>query len=91
MNDKAASIQEKESKSCFANQLAIQGAIEMYCLDNGTEVEQLTTALCEELIKSGYIQGLPDDPGQGANIFSNYCMDETGEVYCTVHGEKDRI
>ena len=79
---------EKETESCFANQLAIQGAIEMYCLDYGISVEKLTATFCEKLVKEGYIQGLPDDPGQGSNTFTNYCMDEAGKIFCSVHGNK---
>lgn len=75
------------SRACYANQKTISGAVEMYNLDKNTKRTDLGLQFFTELKASGYIQSVPDDPGQGSNTAAHYKYVENGNgIACDVHG-----
>lgn len=76
-----------ERKSCFANQITIAGAIDMYNLDKKSTRKDLDEKFLEDLRAGGYLQSVPSDPGQGEGSLRNYSYSETaGGITCSVHG-----
>jgi len=73
-------------RACYANQKTIAGALEMYDLDNNTATTALDDDVWRHLKEQGYLQTLPQDPGQGADSLHNYQRMPDGNVGCTVHG-----
>jgi hypothetical protein len=76
-------------RACYANQKTISGAVEMYNLDKGTKVTTLDAHFFEVLKSGGYLQSIPQDPGQGSGSSSNYQMTAGGPngIRCKVHGQ----
>lgn len=81
-------MRSRESpRSCYANQKTIVGAIEMYNLDKNTKRTTLDGAFFQALKSGGYLQSIPQDPGQGPGTSSNYLTTDTKNgIKCTVHG-----
>jgi competence protein ComGC len=75
-------------RACFANQKTIAGATEMYNLDYNTNVTKIDKAFLDKLKNDGYLQSVPDDPGEGAGSWSHYYSTEKSQngIACTVHG-----
>ncbi len=69
-------------RGCFANQKTIAGAIEMYNLDFNQAVDVIPW---EVLKQYGYLQSIPDDPGEGPGSRENYLLVD-GRVFCLRHG-----
>ncbi len=78
--------QRANSRACYANQKTIGGAIEMYNLDFNTSIEACDATFLGTLKTNGYLQSVPQDPGQGNSSAGNYTMDALGTIYCTKHG-----
>jgi competence protein ComGC len=77
-------------RACYATQKTIVGATEMYNLDKNTKVTELTPKFFEELRSGGYLQSIPQDPGQGAGTEMNYVFVPDGNgIACKVHGSID--
>lgn len=75
------------TRACFANQKTIAGAVEMYNLDNNCRRTDIGMQFMAELVKGGYLQCVPDDPGLGPNSGSNYFFAEDGNgIGCRLHG-----
>lgn len=75
-------------RACYANQKTLAGAIEMYNLDYNLNVQKLDRALLEKLVSDGYLQSIPDDPGQGEGSWANYYLTETTNgIACKAHGD----
>ncbi len=74
------------SRSCYANQKTVAGALEMYNLDNNVSINQLTDDVWQNLRDQGYLQTIPDDPGFGSGTHHNYRLTPEGDIYCTCHG-----
>ncbi len=72
-------------RACYANQKKIAAAIEMNSLDKGPPVVALDEETVAWFQKKGYIQRIPNDPGQGRNSSSNYILCNN-EIVCLVHG-----
>lgn len=68
---------------CFGTQRSVAGAVEMYNLDSNQNVTQIPW---EVLVAQGYLQVLPEDPGQGAGSHRNYQLDSHEGIACQVHG-----
>ena len=78
-------------RACFANQKTIIGATEMYNLDKNKRVTEITPALLEELKTAGYLQSVPNDPGQGEGTAANYIATPGGNgISCKMHGSVDQ-
>jgi len=75
-------------RACYANQKTVAGAIEMYNLDFNTSINALDDTLWGLLQGKGYLQSIPDDPGQGSGSNGNYSMtSESGNgITCSEHG-----
>lgn len=86
-----AARQRANDRACFANQKTLVGATEMYNLDKNTKVTQLTPQFMQELKTNGYLQSVPQDPGQGAGTETNYYFTEQSPngIACRVHGSID--
>ena len=75
------------TRACYANQKTIVGAMEMYNLDKGTKRTQLDAAWFSALQSGGYLQAIPQDPGQGRGTSGNYQATDTGNgIKCFAHG-----
>ncbi len=75
------------TRACFANQKTIAGAVEMYNLDNNCRRTDIGMQFMAELVKGGYLQCVPNDPGLGPNSGSNYFFTEDGNgIGCRLHG-----
>lgn len=80
-------IELTEAQSCYLNELWIAGAIEMYSRDNNLKPDRITPELLAKLVQNGYLETLPEDPGQGSDTAGHYVFTQNGNgVTCTVHG-----
>lgn len=86
-----AARERANNRACFANQKTLVGATEMYNLDKNTKVTQLTVQFLQELKTGGYLQSIPQDPGQGPGTEGNYYFTEESPngIACKVHGSID--
>ena len=81
-------------RACFANQKTLAGALEMYNLDNNVDDSELNEEMLKKLQNGGYLQRIPNDPGQGENTSHHYLkINYTGadgrptwRIFCTHHG-----
>lgn len=73
-------------RACYANQKTIAGALEMYNLDFNTSLTELGETNLGILKSNGYLQAVPDDPGQGAGSSGKYKLSAEDGVYCDTHG-----
>ena len=77
------------TRACYANQKTIAGALEMYNLDKNTDVKALDPAFLGSLVTDGYLQSVPNDPGQGGGTASSdhytWINDGNG-IKCVAHG-----
>ena len=75
------------TRSCYANQKTIVGAIEMYNLDRKAHVTALDAAMYAALKSGGYLHAVPQDPGLGAGTSGDYRLVKSGDgIRCQVHG-----
>ncbi len=79
--------EKSNQRACYANQKTILGAIEMYNLDNGTQMVIEGEAELITLAKDKYLQSVPQDPGCKGQ--ANYKSDKVGNVWCLYHGTID--
>ena len=74
-------------RACYANQKTVVGAIEMYNLDKNTKRTVLDESFFTALRSGGYLQSLPQDPGEGPDSWSHYQTTGTGNgIRCVQHG-----
>ena len=79
-------------RACFANQKTIAGAVEMHNLDyEEHQVRELTSPVLDDLLRNGYLQARPRDPGGDDRSSSHYMIfyapgDTTPTPSCTHHG-----
>ncbi|MBI4863723.1 MAG: hypothetical protein HY815_26200 [Candidatus Riflebacteria bacterium] len=75
------------TRACYANQKTIAGAIEMYNLDRNTRRTVIDQALFRMLKSGGYLQSIPDDPGNGTGSWTSYQYTPGGNgITCLTHG-----
>ena len=74
------------TRACYANQKTVVGAIEMYNLDKNTKRTTLDAAFFVALKSGGYLQSIPQDPGQGPGTSGNYHETAVESIGCRVHG-----
>ena len=79
--------EKSNQRACYANQKTLLGAIEMYNLDYGIQMNIESETQLELLRKEKYLQGVPKDPG--CKNSDNYKSDTLGNVWCTYHGTID--
>ena len=79
--------EKSNQRACYANQKTILGAIEMYNLDNGTQMVIEGEGELVQLAKDKYLQSVPKDPG--CKNQANYKSDKVGNVWCLYHGTID--
>jgi len=61
--------------------------MEMYNLDKNTKRTALDAAFFTSLKSGGYLQSIPQDPGQGPGTSGHYHdTTENNGIYCSVHG-----
>lgn len=76
------------TRACYANQKTVLGAIEMYDLDHRTHRVPLDAAFFTALKSGGYLQSMPQDPGEGPGTSGHYQWSPSGPgngMRCTVH------
>src|ERR1700738_4848681 len=67
-----AARERANTRACYANQKTVVGAMEMYNLDKNTKRTTLDGAFFTSLKSGGYLQSIPQDPGQGPGSSGNY-------------------
>jgi competence protein ComGC len=84
----AAETPQRQNLRCRATQRLLSGAIELYNLDRNTRRTDMGP-LCTDLVRSGYLGRLPQDPGQGSNSAGNFYLTQRGNgLSCRVHGSE---
>jgi hypothetical protein len=74
------------SRACYANQKTLAGALEMYNVDRKSRLP-FDPALYGPFKSGGYLQSIPQDPGQGYGTSGNYkATDSINGITCRVHG-----
>ena len=82
-----AARERANSRACYANQKTVVGAMEMYNLDKNTKRTTLDPGFFTSLKSGGYLQSIPQDPGQGPGTSANYKESTSGNgIQCTIHG-----
>ena len=74
-------------KACFSNIRVLQGAVEMYNLDNETMMESLEI---DKLVKGKYLRDVPQGPEPDCEYYSDGNLTNDGEVACRRHGKLPR-
>jgi hypothetical protein len=73
--------------ACYANQKTVAGSLEMYNLDRNTKVTVLNDSVWKAMKSGGYLQSIPQDPGQGIGSSANYHWTFGGNgITCSKHG-----
>ena len=81
-----AARERANTRACYANQKTVVGAMEMYNLDKNTKKTSLDPAFFTALKSGGYLQSVPQDPGQGVGTSANYVATESNNgIKCSVH------
>ena len=81
-----AARERANTRACYANQKTVVGAMEMYNLDKNTKRTVLDGGFFTSLKSGGYLQSIPQDPGQGQGTSANYqATDANNGIKCTVH------
>ena len=70
-------------KACFSNQRVLQGAVEMYNMDNSV---MMTTLDVEALIKGKYLRSAPSGPEPDCQYYSVGNLTGDGYISCKKHG-----
>ena len=75
-------------RACYANQKTIAGAVEMYNLDFNTKVATGDLqGILPTLQSKGYLQAIPQDPGQGLAPGDGYVLTDNNDgIKCNSHG-----
>ena len=82
-----AARERANTRACYANQKTVVGAMEMYNLDKNTKRTNLDQGFFQALKSGGYLQSIPDDPGQGTGTSQNYKATNDGNgISCSQHG-----
>jgi prepilin-type N-terminal cleavage/methylation domain-containing protein len=83
-----AARERANTRACYANQKTIAGAVEMYNLDKNTRRSDIGASFCATLVSGGYLQSVPNDPGQGgSSTASDYAFTVGGNgIKCSIHG-----
>jgi hypothetical protein len=75
------------TRACYANQKTVVGAMEMYNLDKNTKRTTLDAAFFLSLKSGGYLQSIPQDPGEGPGTSGNYKDTSANNgIKCVLHG-----
>lgn len=86
-NFKKAREQARE-KSCYANMRVIQGAIEMYNMDNTPMITSVD--LTKLTGTGGYLKSDPKCPSNSANSYGQTSdLTDQGKITCPCHGTVD--
>ena len=81
-----AARERANTRACYANQKTVVGAMEMYNLDKNTKRTALDAGFFTSLKSGGYLQSIPQDPGQGPGTSGNYKESTSGNgITCTIH------
>ncbi|PCJ21174.1 MAG: hypothetical protein COB02_00895 [Candidatus Cloacimonadota bacterium] len=78
---------KSNTRACYANQKTILGALEMYNLDEGTDLKVEGKSTLATLVGRKYMQSAPADPG--CKDGDNYRSNNDGDVWCVFHGTVD--
>lgn len=82
-----AARERANTRACYANQKTVVGAMEMYNLDKNTKIALIDSTLFTALKSGGYLQSIPQDPGQGSSSSSHYKETASGNgIKCEIHG-----
>lgn len=74
---------EARRKACFSNQRVLQGAVEMYNMDNAKVMHKLDMKL---LLEGRYIRTMIEGPEPQCSYVSEGDLATSGIIKCTNHG-----
>ena len=72
--------------ACFSNIRTLQGAVEMYNMDNPESMKFLDV---DTLVKNKYLKNYPTPPETNCRYSSEGDLTQDGSVYCKFHGNID--
>ena len=72
-----------KEKACFSNQRVLQGAVEMYNMDNSV---MMTTLDINTLVKEKYLKSAPSGTEPGCKYYSVGDLSKDGHISCEKHG-----
>lgn len=78
--------EQSRQKACFANMRVIQGAIEMYNMDNVPMLEVVTENELQVLVDLKYLKSLPVHPEEGCFYGTKGDVSKDGCIVCALHG-----
>ncbi len=74
-------------KACFSNLRIIQGAVEMYNMDNTEFMEELDF---NRLLDGKYLKELPSKPEDSCSYLSLGDLSKDGVIACEYHGDLEQ-
>ena len=72
-----------KEKGCYSNIRVLQGAVEMYNMDNE---EMMTELNANILVDSKYLKSIPKGTEPECKYFTKGNLTEDGEICCKLHG-----
>lgn len=75
--------EQSRHKACYANQRVLMGAVEMFNMDNKT---QMSTLNIPQLVQGSYLKGGISKPEISCSYVNTGDLAQNGRVYCTLHG-----
>lgn len=78
--------EQGRQKACFANMRVIQGAVEMYNMDNVPMLDVVTENELQMLVDMKYLKSLPIHPEQGCCYGTRGDLSKDGCMVCALHG-----
>lgn len=78
--------EQARQKACFANMRVIQGAVEMYNMDNNTIMDIVTENELDILVQNKYLKAMPVKPEQACWYGCKGDMSQDGVIVCALHG-----
>jgi len=77
---------QARQKACFANMRVIQGAVEMYNMDNPTQLDIVTENELDLLVQGKYLKAMPVKPEAECWYGCKGDMTKDGVMVCALHG-----
>lgn len=76
------SKEKANERACIANMKVLEGATEMYLLDNpSADKKQIDEKFIKKLVDNAYLKTVPDCPGKGEYKYDGKSF------FCSVHGK----
>lgn len=87
MTGRSGSRVRARVRACMANMRVLQGAVEMYNMDNQKMISEFDENTLELLVSGKYLKSRPICPGSPSGVYrSNGDLTKEGVISCSVHG-----